>query len=209
MIRPQTLVLLLGSALVSTGCVSSLLTVRQTYSGVFQCPVDGVQAQQLESDEWHVEGCGRHALCTRDDGPCREVFTPAERLALAQDRFAKETPCPLASIVATPTASGIIVDGCGRYALCPEPRGPCFTQVRPTCESIARARYDACVAQASAERRNPQAYNAYYNPWNNPMAVAGAVKTVMEGARGNESCQQLLTQELGRCSPPAPQPTAR
>ncbi|MBI5543042.1 MAG: hypothetical protein HY901_04090 [Deltaproteobacteria bacterium] len=169
-----------------------------------QCPVEQVSAVRRDNGRdkgYDVDGCGRHARCTGPDGPCREVFTEVQRLDIARRTFAQETNCPVIDVKVYFDGPRLVTDGCGRYAHCPEIGGPCFTIPRPTCESIALKRLDACRAGTVASQpQNPHA------TWENPAQVAGAVGEVVKVSRGAKECNEHYEQELRACRQAA-QPT--
>jgi len=201
-------IVLLG-ALAASGCVTEerLLQrqqLRQTYASLFNCPIEQVAAKDSRR-QWRAQGCGREAVCAEPQGPCEEVFNSVQKLEIARSTFSKETGCPLIDIIVEPTNEGISVDGCGRYAVCPEPGKPCFARHRPhqaTCEELARGRYDQCVAHDDS-RSKDRAYGP--RGWDSPAQAAGAVSSVVANAKGAGVCEKRLDADLANCRPdPAP-----
>lgn len=191
---PQTLRSLFAAALAlsAAGCTSAITTVRGTYASMMQCPVEQVFAREGDG-YFAVDGCGRHARCSEPEGPCKEVFTDVQRLELARQTFSQETPCPVPAIQVYFDGGALVADGCGRYATCPAPGGPCFNAPRPTCESFAQRRLDFCRQQAQANQPDRNAY------WGNPLQVASAVDGVIKSSRGVNECNAAYQQDLKAC----------
>lgn len=149
------------------------------------------------------QGCGKHVVCASHGETCRSYLTAEEQMVAARKVFAQETSCPEIDIKVMLSAEGSMVDGCGRYAMCPPCSQTCLARNRPSCKELAQLRYDSCVASARQEGRDGR------NAWgSNAIVVSSAVTSAIAENRGMDSCKQMYSQENASCDGPASTPVA-
>lgn len=187
------------------GCTKGWQRAQTAASQRLQCPPAQVYVEEVRG-KYYAEGCGRHAECSKDGRTCREYLTAEELMVVARRTFAHESGCSEQDIVVMRSAEGTIVDGCGRFALCPDGSQTCFAQNRPTCEQLAQSRYDGCVASARSEGRDGRRERPHWA--SDKAVVSSAIISGMAEHKGMESCKHIYAQEAARCQPAPPPASA-
>lgn len=186
-------VLLGVAAVLAAGCTKDWQRAQTAASRTIGCPKEQVYVEEGD-DRFFAEGCGKHAMCNGNGETCRLYLTAAEQMAVARKLFAQETQCPEIDIKVMLSAEGSFVDGCGRYALCPEGGQTCLARNRPTCKELAQVRYDSCVATARQEGKDGR------NAWGSKAVIlASSITSSIAENRGMDACKQVYTEESSGC----------
>ncbi|MBX7113885.1 MAG: hypothetical protein K1X64_06065 [Myxococcaceae bacterium] len=121
----------------------------------------------------------------------------------ARAAFARMKQCPEVDVQVMSTAQGMAVSGCGGYAVCPGSANNCFAATPPSCQDLARMRFDNCQQLASNvgnDGRDPRYYP------NSPGAVATDIARNVSGSIAEDRqlgrCQAAYQIELDRCAKP-------
>lgn len=187
-------VVLVGlAALAAIGCTKDWQRAQTAASRTMACPAEQVYVEEGD-DHWFAEGCGKHVMCNGNGATCRAYLTPAEQMAAARKIFAREAQCPEIDIKVLQSAEGTLVDGCNRYAMCPDGGQTCLARNRPTCKEIAQARYDNCVLSARQEGKDGR------NAWGSKAVIlASSITSSIAENRGMDACKVVYTEENGNC----------
>jgi hypothetical protein len=191
-----TLVVMLA---VFSGCSHSGGALRKAFARAHSCDAREVSVTRVGREVFVVEGCGARETCSSSRGPCRP---DVEALMLqARQSFMQLKACPESEIQVTPTSQGIAAAGCGTYAICPGAATNCFASTPPSCQDMARMRFDSCrqvALSTGADGRDPRFY---------PYSTAQVVTDVARNVTGSISedrqatmCQSTYQIELSRCS---------
>ncbi len=179
------------SACASTG------QLRKSFARTHRCNVTQVTATP-SGRGFILEGCGQREFCQSSRGPCQ---VDVEQLMLrARATFARMKQCAEVDVQVMSTAQGIAVSGCGGYAICPGSANNCFAATPPSCQDLARTRFDNCQQVASSvgsDGRDPRYYP------NSAGAVATDIARNVSGTIAEDRqlgrCQAAYQIELGAC----------
>jgi hypothetical protein len=180
-------------AVLASGCTKDWQRAQTAASRSMACPKEQVYVEEGD-DHFFAEGCGKHVMCNSNGATCRAYLTPAEQMAAARKIFARETQCPEIDIKVLQSAEGSFVDGCGRYAMCPDGGDTCLARNRPTCKELAQVRYDSCVVSARQEGKDGR------NVWGSKaLILSSSITSSIAENRGMDACKSEYTEESSHC----------
>ena len=155
------------------------------------------------SGGYEVHGCGKHAFCGRG-GFCTPFLTAEEaeqarqaRIVAARQSFMEGFGCTISETTLVPQGSDFIAEGCGRYARCSGTSAMiCVAEMKPTCQSLARVRYDQCTIGAA--QQGAQARKWRFAPWQ--MNVANSIVGSIQANKASSQCAAAYQMELDVCA---------
>lgn len=184
-----------------TACTGAKLSaVRTTVSQQTGCPEPKLNVVE-QRNGWFATGCDTRYFCQATSGPCAEDPTDPQRLARARAAFSKEGGCPLMDITVTYEPRGFGAQGCGRYAVCAGYDGPCMPATPPTCQDLAKWRFDVCSSEAHREGSSGRNNQNYYRRSRSGIAsaIAGNITATVRENDAVDQCRAQFDAESRSC----------